>query len=521
MMSTVRAIAVGALVYLFGAVFACAGETPSHGAEPASEAPLAFSLSTLDGKTVSLSDFDGKKVYVKFWATWCSICLAGLREVEELDQDRNDGIEVLTIVSPGYLGEKNAAAFTVWARSRNFGFPVLLDVDGKLAESLGVESYPTSMWIDEKGHLLSIAPGQVSNTQIAAQFDAGKVAREQPSHQRFPPNPNEGVDYSHAHLKDIWVAGGCFWGVEAYMTRIYGVADAESGYANGPTPHPSYEEVCASSGHAETVHVRYDPERVSLDRILHSYFQIIDPTVLDRQGNDAGVQYRTGIYYRDPSDGEVANRIRAEEQTHWAQPIVTEVVPLTQFAPAEAYHQDYLEKDPDGYCHTDFSSLTNASRPEATVVIDPKKYVKPDDATLRARLTPEQYAVTQTADTERAFSNLYWDNHAPGIYVDVATGEPMFSSTDKFDSGCGWPSFTKPIDPSVVRYLADNQFGLERTEVRSRVGNSHLGHVFDDGPADKGGKRFCINSASIRFVPVEDLEKEGYGELRSLFAPRR
>jgi peptide methionine sulfoxide reductase msrA/msrB len=516
-MSKLRALATGASIFLFGAVIACAGEEPSQSAEPASDAPVAFSLTSLDGKTVSLSDFKGKKVYVKFWATWCSICLAGLREVDELAADTHDDIEVLTVVSPGYLGERNPASFTAWAKTRDFHFPVLLDVDGKLASSLGVHSYPTSMWIDPKGALLSIAPGQVSNVQIADRFTAGKSAPKQAENPRFPPNPNVGVDYTHAHLKDIWLAGGCFWGVEAYMTRIYGVADAESGYANGPTAHPSYEDVCASSGHAETVHVQYDPERVSLDRILHSYFKIIDPTVRDRQGNDAGVQYRTGIYYRDPTDGELAAKIRSEEQTHWAEPIVTEVLPLTQFAKAEAYHQDYLEKHPNGYCHTDFSSLTNASTPATSVVIDPKKYRKPDDATLRARLTPEQYAVTQTADTERAFSNQYLDSHAPGVYVDVATGEPLFSSTDKFDSGCGWPSFAKPIDPDVVRYVGDHQLGMERTEVRSRVGNSHLGHVFDDGPAELGGRRFCINSSSIRFVPVESLEKEGYGDLRVLF----
>ena len=181
----------------------------------------------------------------------------------------------------------------------------------------------------------------------------------------------------------------------------------------------------------------------------------------------------------------------------------------------------YLEKHPDGYCHTDFSSLTNATAPANPVRVDPKRYKKPDDATLRKTLTPEQYAVTQKDETERAFSNLYWDNHVPGLYVDIVTGEPLFTSNEKFESGCGWPSFTRPIVPEVVTYKTDSSFGMTRTEVRSRVGNSHLGHVFDDGPKDRGGKRYCIDSASIKFIPVEELSKNGYGEYRPLFGEKK
>ena len=206
----------------------------------------------------------------------------------------------------------------------------------------------------------------------------------------------------------------------------------------------------------------------------------------------------------------------AEVQNDYDKPIVTEVLPLDNYYAAEEYHQDYLEKNPNGYCHVDFSNLDES----VDVVVDPNLYSKPDDATLRATLTAIQYAVTQNADTEQSFGNEYWDNKAPGLYVDVVTGEPLFTSTDKYDSGCGWPSFTKPIDPLVVTYIEDKSYGMVRTEVRSRVGNSHLGHVFDDGPADKGGLRFCINSASIRFIPLEEMEEQGYGiYIRAIMEP--
>lgn len=182
---------------------------------------------------------------------------------------------------------------------------------------------------------------------------------------------------------------------------------------------------------------------------------------------------------------------------------------LTNFTVAEDYHQDYLRKNPNGYCHIDLSTADE-------VIIDPSKYPKPSDDILRKKLTDAQYKVTQENDTESAFSNEYWDNIQKGIYVDVATGEPLFSSTDKFDSGCGWPSFSKPISKDVVTYKEDLSYNMTRTEVRSRSGDSHLGHVFEDGPKELGGLRYCINSASIRFVPLEDMEKEGYGYLTKL-----
>ena len=233
---------------------------------------------------------------------------------------------------------------------------------------------------------------------------------------------------------------------------------------------------------------------------------MIDPTSVNKQGNDRGRQYRTGIYYQDGADKAVIEQALAQLQTKYKKPVQIEVQPLKNYIVAEEYHQDYLKKNPNGYCHID---ITKADEP----VIDEKDYPKPSDAELKAKLTPLQYSVTQNKHTERSFSNEYWDNFQPGIYVDVTTGEPVFSSNDKFESGCGWPSFTKPIAKEVVHYQTDNSFNMQRTEVLSRAGNAHLGHVFDDGPKDKGGLRYCINSASIKFIPLAEMEKAGYGYL--------
>ena len=303
----------------------------------------------------------------------------------------------------------------------------------------------------------------------------------------------------------IYLAGGCFWGLEAYMERIQGVTDAVSGYANGKGDTTNYQLLHATD-HAETVKVTYDPNKISLDKLLQYYFRVIDPTSINKQGNDRGRQYRTGIYYQDGADKAVIEQALAQLQTKYKKPVQIEVQPLKNYIVAEEYHQDYLKKNPNGYCHID---ITKADEP----VIDEKDYPKPSDAELKAKLTPLQYSVTQNKHTERSFSNEYWDNFQPGIYVDVTTGEPVVSSNDKFESGCGWPSFTKPIAKEVVHYQTDNSFNMQRTEVLSRAGNAHLGHVFDDGPKDKGGLRYCINSASIKFIPLAEMEKAGYGYL--------
>ncbi len=321
-------------------------------------------------------------------------------------------------------------------------------------------------------------------------------------------DPNINVE----NLKEIHFAGGCFWGVEEYFSRVPGVYDVVSGYANGNTENPSYEEVCyKNTGHAETVKISYDPNIVSLKTLTEHLFKIINPTLKNRQGNDVGSQYRTGVYYTDESDQPVIQEVFTTEQQKYDQPIVTELKPLENFYEAEDYHQDYLQKNPDGYCHVDFSSLDDLNE-TASVKVDPSKYSKPSDEELRKKLTTQQYAVTQQADTEPAFENEYFSNHSAGLYVDVATGEPLFSSKDKYESGCGWPSFTKPIDPDVIVENEDTSFGMTRTEVRSRVGNSHLGHVFNDGPSDKGGLRYCINSLALKFIPYDQMAEEGYSE---------
>lgn len=361
-------------------------------------------------------------------------------------------------------------------------------------------------------------------------------------------NPNEGVDYSKSDLKKIYLAGGCFWGVEAYMARIYGVQDAVSGYANGTGENPTYEDVVAvKRGFAETVEVTYDPARISLDKLLTEFFKVIDPTSKNKQGNDRGIQYRSGVYYTDDSEKSVVEAVIAKEQERYNQPIVTEVLPLQNFYEAEEYHQDYLEKNPNGYCHIDMSILNDqeipadpnaasgtandtsaagvtsagiksaaATKAAGQLVIDPADYPKRTPEELKKLLTDIQYKVAVEQDTEHPYSNEYWDTYDKGIYVDVSTGEPLFASEDKYDSQCGWPSFVKPILPEVVTYKEDTAYNMVRTEVRSRSGDIHLGHVFDDGPADRGGKRYCINSASIRFVPLADMNAEGYGYLISV-----
>ena len=307
--------------------------------------------------------------------------------------------------------------------------------------------------------------------------------------------------------REIYFAGGCFWGTEHFFKQINGVTATQVGYANGNIEDPTYEQVYTdSTGFAEVVKVAYDPKVVSLEILLDLFFKTIDPTSLNQQGEDIGTRYRTGIYWINQEDEKVVTKALSELQKNYEKPIVVENEPLKNFYSGEEYHQDYLKKNPNGYCHID---ITKADEP----VIDEKDYPKPSDAELKAKLTPLQYSVTQNKHTERSFSNEYWDNFQPGIYVDVTTGEPVFSSNDKFESGCGWPSFTKPIAKEVVHYQTDNSFNMQRTEVLSRAGNAHLGHVFDDGPKDKGGLRYCINSASIKFIPLAEMEKAGYGYL--------
>jgi peptide methionine sulfoxide reductase msrA/msrB len=339
---------------------------------------------------------------------------------------------------------------------------------------------------------------------------SNKMIREDKT--MIPNNPNLDIKYDESKLKEIWLAGGCFWGIETYISRIYGVYDVTAGYANGNKENPSYKEVSSGeTGFVETVHVRYDPERVELKTLLTHFFKIIEPTAKDRQGNDVGTQYRSGIYYKDESDRAIIDEMVALEQKKYVEKIQTEILPLKNYFLAEDYHQDYLDKNPNGYCHIDFGHLKDQS-----VTIDPQRYQMPSQEVLKKTLTDIQYQVTQEGQTEFSFSSELWNSDKKGIYVDVVTGEPLFSSTDKFESGCGWPSFTKPIIPEVVTYEEDKSYNMVRTEVKSRTGDSHLGHVFEDGPAEEGGLRFCINGASLKFIPLDQMEQQGYGYLKNI-----
>lgn len=311
----------------------------------------------------------------------------------------------------------------------------------------------------------------------------------------------------------VYFAGGCFWGVEGYFARIKGVLAAQSGYANGATAHPSYEEVVSgNTGHAETVKVTYDEQQISLPELLQHFFRIINPTTLNRQGNDVGTQYRSGIYTVSQHQQAQVAAALLQLQLRYSQPLVVENLPLRNFYLAEEYHQQYLAKNPQGYCHID---LALAAEPLATAHSEPSfladDFRKPDAQILRQILTEAQYQITQNDGTERAFTHEYNEEYRSGIYVDVVSGEPLFSAKDKYDAGCGWPSFTQPIQAAHITEHQDRSHGMERVEVRSKMANSHLGHVFTDGPQAKGGLRYCINGHSLLFIAREDMEAQGYG----------
>lgn len=532
MKKSLRIVIVAAIAVLLSATYYL-GIIKNQGKENQTmkdqkQAP-AFTFTDFDNNTVTLADFEGKQVYIKFWASWCSVCLSTLKDTDALTGQEND-FEVITVVAPGYNGEKDKEDFKTWFQSLGYeNMTVLFDENGTYMKECGVRAFPSSAYIGSDGALLDFTVGYSDPEQIKAVFanNGGRTSEEKNQLNREANKENgespelkaadKGETGTLSPLPDsartIYLAGGCFWGVEEYLSRIPGVLDARSGYANGNTENPTYEEVCRkNTGHAETVEVVYDSEVLPLEALLATFFTIIDPTRRDGQGNDIGSQYRTGVYYTEESDMEVIKKVVSTEQEMYKKTIVTEVKPLENFYLAEEYHQDYLKKNPNGYCHID---LEDARETALKSLINARSYPVPSKEELKKSLTDIQYRVTQENDTEYAFSNEYFDNHEKGLYVDIVTGEPLFSSEDKYDSGCGWPSFTKPIIPEVVTEHRDNSYHMERVEVRSRAGDIHLGHVFTDGPKEKGGLRYCINSASIRFIPFEDLKKEGYGELEA------
>ena len=306
-------------------------------------------------------------------------------------------------------------------------------------------------------------------------------------------------------MAEIYLAGGCFWGLEEYFSRISGVLQTSVGYANGQVETTNYQLI-KETDHAETVQVVYDEKVVSLREILLYYFRVIDPLSVNQQGNDRGRQYRTGIYYLEEANLPTINTVVREQELLIGRKIAVEVEKLRHYILAEDYHQDYLKKNPGGYCHID---VRDAEKP----LIDAANYEKPSQAVLRENLSEESYRVTQEAATEAPFSNAYDQTFEEGIYVDITTGEPLFFAKDKFASGCGWPSFSRPISKELIHYYKDLSHGMERIEVRSRSGNAHLGHVFTDGPQELGGLRYCINSASLRFIAKDEMEEAGYGYL--------
>ena len=382
------------------------------------------------------------------------------------------------------------------------------------------KNWQKSMGMGIMAAAMALLTGCSASTLNTGAFNTGKTADTMSMEQK-----QEEPMMNNDNLHTIYLAGGCFWGIEAYMKKLPGVRDTDVGYANGNTENPTYEQVCYdNTGHAETVKVVYDPALISTEQLLDGFFKVVDPTSINRQGNDRGSQYRSGIYYVDEADKAIAESAAARQKENYKDPVVTEILPLNQFYLAEDYHQDYLDKNPGGYCHINLNAADEFIGEEGlgmsddlSVLIRPEDYPVPDDQVLKEKLTDIQYQVTQNNDTERPYTNEYAATFDKGIYVDVVTGEPLFSSEDKFESGCGWPSFSKPIIPEVVTEHTDTSFNMKRTEVRSRAGDTHLGHVFDDGPKDLGGLRYCINSASIRFIPFDDLETEGYGYLKPLF----
>lgn len=301
------------------------------------------------------------------------------------------------------------------------------------------------------------------------------------------------------------VAGGCFWCIEWAFREVHGIEAIQSGYTGGQVPNPTYEEVCqGNTGHYEAVELLFDPNRITFLQILDIFWRHIDPFDSGGQFADRGQQYQTAIFYHDAVQKKQAEESKASAQQLFSEPIATQILPANTFYPAEAFHQGYCYKRPDH-----FNQYNKGHEEKLRELWQDKLTIGSEN--LKEYLTPLQYNVTQEEGTEPPFQNEYWNNHEMGIYVDIVSGIPLFISSDKFESGSGWPSFTCPIDRENLVEVDDWKLGVHRLELRGRVSDAHLGHVFPDGP-EPTGLRYCINSAALRFIPRDKMEEEGYGE---------